>query len=39
MAGAGQTIAFLESAKFREQTIADYKFKGEIVRRLGLEAN
>ncbi|MBV9238626.1 MAG: tripartite tricarboxylate transporter substrate binding protein [Xanthobacteraceae bacterium] len=39
MAGAGQTITFLDSAKFREQTLADYKFKGEIIRRLGLEAN
>lgn len=39
MAGAGQTVTFLDSAKFREQTIADYRFKGEIVRRLGLEAN
>jgi tripartite-type tricarboxylate transporter receptor subunit TctC len=39
MAGAGQTVAFLDSAKFREQTLADYKFKGEIIRRLGLEAN
>jgi tripartite-type tricarboxylate transporter receptor subunit TctC len=39
MAGAGQTVTFLDSTKFREQTIADYKFKGEIIRRLGLEAN
>jgi hypothetical protein len=39
MAGAGQTVTFLDSAKFREQTLADYKFKGEIIRRLGLEAN
>lgn len=39
MAGAGQTITFLDSAKFREQTVADYKFKGEIIRRLGLDAN
>jgi tripartite-type tricarboxylate transporter receptor subunit TctC len=39
MAGADQTVTFLDSAKFREQTIADYKFKGEIIRRLGLEAN
>lgn len=39
MAGAGQTVTYLSSEQFREQTIADYKFKGEIVRRLGLEAN
>jgi tripartite-type tricarboxylate transporter receptor subunit TctC len=34
----GQTIRYLDGAKFRAQTEADYKFKGELIRRLGLAA-
>ena len=32
----GQTIAYLDSAQFEAQTRADYKFKGELIKRLGL---
>lgn len=32
----GQSIAYLDGTQFREQTVADYKFKGELIRRLGL---
>ena len=35
----GQSIVYLDSAKFEAQTLADYKFKGELIKRLGLEAN
>jgi tripartite-type tricarboxylate transporter receptor subunit TctC len=34
----GQTIRYLTGAEFQAQTEADYKFKGEIIRRLGLAA-
>ena len=34
----GQSIVYLDSAKFEAQTLADYKFKGELIKRLGLEA-
>lgn len=34
----GQTIVYLDSARFEAQTRADYKFKGELIRRLGLAA-
>jgi tripartite-type tricarboxylate transporter receptor subunit TctC len=36
---AGHTITYLTGAQFRAQTEADYKFKGELIRRLGLAAN
>ena len=34
----GQAIAYLNSAEFHAQTAADYKFKGALIKRLGLEA-
>lgn len=37
VANAGQTVTYLPGAQFRQQTVADYKFKGELIRRLGLE--
>jgi tripartite-type tricarboxylate transporter receptor subunit TctC len=33
---AGLTITYLTGAQFQAQTVADYKFKGELIRRLGL---
>jgi tripartite-type tricarboxylate transporter receptor subunit TctC len=38
IANAGAPVTYLTGAQFRAQTIADYKVKGEIIRRLGLEA-
>jgi tripartite-type tricarboxylate transporter receptor subunit TctC len=32
----GQTIRYLDGAQFQDQTKADYKLKGELIRRLGL---
>ena len=32
----GQSIAYLDGGKFQSQTLADYKFKGELIKRLGL---
>ena len=32
----GQAIVYLDSAQFEAQTRADYKFKGELIKRLGL---
>ena len=32
----GQSIAYLDGEKFQAQTLADYKFKGELIKRLGL---
>ena len=37
-ANTGQTITYLTGAQFQAQTAADYKFKGELIRRLGLES-
>jgi tripartite-type tricarboxylate transporter receptor subunit TctC len=37
LARAGQTVTYLTGAQFRDQTFADYEFKGELIRRLGLE--
>ena len=37
IADAGQSVAYLSGAQFREQTVADYKFKGALIRRLGLD--
>lgn len=39
VASSGQTVTYLTGPQFRDQTIADYKFKGELIRRLGLEAH
>lgn len=36
LANTGQSIRYLSGADFLAQTVADYKFKGELVRRLGL---
>ena len=36
IANAGHSISYLSGAQFRAQTEADYKFKGELIRRLGL---
>jgi tripartite-type tricarboxylate transporter receptor subunit TctC len=36
---AGHAITYLTGAQFRAQTEADYKFKGELIRRLGLAIN
>jgi tripartite-type tricarboxylate transporter receptor subunit TctC len=35
---AGQTLHYLTSEQFRALITADYKFKGELIRRLGLAA-
>lgn len=34
----GQSIAYLPSGEFQAQTVTDYKFKGELIKRLGLAA-
>jgi tripartite-type tricarboxylate transporter receptor subunit TctC len=34
----GQTIRYLAGAEFQAQTVGDYAFKGELIRRLGLLA-
>jgi tripartite-type tricarboxylate transporter receptor subunit TctC len=34
----GQSIHYLSGAEFQAQTIADYRFKGELIHRLGLGA-
>ena len=36
MANTGQTIEYLNGAAFHAQTVADYKSKGELIKRLGL---
>lgn len=38
IADAGLPVTYLNGAQFHEQTVADYKFKGELIRRLGLDA-
>jgi tripartite-type tricarboxylate transporter receptor subunit TctC len=35
----GTPIVYLEGKQFHDQTVADYKFKGELIKRLGLGAN
>ncbi len=35
----GTPIVYLEGKEFHDQTVADYKFKGELIKRLGLGAN
>ena len=32
----GQSVAYLTGQQFHDQTAADYKFKGELIKRLGL---
>jgi len=34
---AGMTIRYLNSAQFQAQTAADYRFKGELIQKLGLK--
>lgn len=36
MANTGQSIEYLDGAAFHAQTVADYKLKGELIKRLGL---
>ena len=36
MANTGQSIEYLNGADFHAQTVADYKSKGELIKRLGL---
>jgi tripartite-type tricarboxylate transporter receptor subunit TctC len=38
MESSGQTVRYLTGAQFQALTAADYTFKGELVRRLGLTA-
>jgi tripartite-type tricarboxylate transporter receptor subunit TctC len=35
-ANTSQTISYLTGAQFHDRTAADYKFKGELIKRLGL---
>lgn len=35
----GTPIVYLDGKQFHDQTVADYKFKGELIKRLGLGAN
>ena len=35
----GSSVAFMDGKQFQDQTVADYKFKGELIKRLGLGAN
>jgi tripartite-type tricarboxylate transporter receptor subunit TctC len=36
MANTGQVVEYLDGAAFHAQTVADYKAKGELIKRLGL---
>jgi tripartite-type tricarboxylate transporter receptor subunit TctC len=38
IANTGQTFRYLSGTDFRTQTVADYRFKGDLIRRLGLAA-
>jgi len=38
-ANTGQTVHYLTGAEFYARTAADYRFKGELIRRLGLVAD
>jgi len=35
----GSSVAYLDGKQFHDQTVADYKFKGELIKRLGLGKN
>ena len=35
MTNTGQSIEYLNGADFHAQTVADYKSKGELIKRLG----
>jgi tripartite-type tricarboxylate transporter receptor subunit TctC len=36
MANTGQSVEYLSGEEFHAQTVADYKAKGELIKRLGL---
>ena len=36
LAAAGQSVSYLDGPRFHDRTAADYTFKGELIRRLGL---
>jgi tripartite-type tricarboxylate transporter receptor subunit TctC len=38
IANVGAPVTYLTGAQFRAQTVADYQFKGDLIRRIGLEA-
>ena len=38
MQNTGVTVDYLSAGEFRDRSVADYKFKGELIRRLGLES-
>ena len=38
MTNTGQIVHYLNGSDFRDLTAADYKFKGDLIRRLGLAA-
>jgi tripartite-type tricarboxylate transporter receptor subunit TctC len=38
MTNTGQSVEYLNGADFHTQTVADYKSKGELIKRLGLGA-
>jgi tripartite-type tricarboxylate transporter receptor subunit TctC len=38
LAAAGQTASHLTGAQFHERTATDYRFKGELIRRIGLQS-
>jgi len=35
----GSSVAYMDGKQFHDQTVADYKFKGELIKRLGLGTN
>ena len=39
IANTGQTFRYLSGADFLAQTVADYKFKGDLIRRLGSQSS
>lgn len=35
----GSSVSYMDGKQFHDQTVADYRFKGELIKRLGLGAN
>lgn len=35
----GSSVAYMDGKEFHDQTVADYRFKGELIKRLGLGTN
>lgn len=35
----GSSVSYMDGKQFHDQTVSDYKFKGELIKRLGLGAN